>query len=89
MKTELVISRLKGTIAVCEDSDGDAVEIERSELPNEAKTGDVIVVENGKYSINAVATTMRKEKIEKPAENGRHGMTSPVVRDMPEEDTIE
>ena len=64
----LTIDRFEGKIAVCENEDGDAVEIDKNELPKEAKVGDIIKVKDEKYIIDNAATKQRKEKIEKLAD---------------------
>ena len=52
----LAIDRFEGTFAICEDDERKAFAIERAELPNEAKEGDII-----KISDDAVITIDKEE----------------------------
>lgn len=55
----LIIDRFEGEIAVCEQDDRSRIEIPRSELPENACEGDVLVRENG-WQIDHDATEARR-----------------------------
>lgn len=60
---KLIIDRFEGDFAVCEKEDKTMINIDKANLPQQAKEGDVIVFKNGKYSINVAETNRRKKKI--------------------------
>lgn len=62
---KFIIDRFEGDLAVCEKEDKKIINIEKSKLPSNVKEGDVIVYENGKYSIDLKETNERKRKIKK------------------------
>jgi hypothetical protein len=60
-----VIDRIEGTIAVCEGEDGKMVEITKTRLPNGAREGSAILIDDdGKISL-ADNTVMEKRIAEK------------------------
>lgn len=61
----LIIDRFEGNYAVCEKEDRTIINIERSELPKEAKEGDVLVVKENCIIIDEKATQERREHIKK------------------------
>lgn len=63
MKT-LIIERFENNFAICEDKDKCFFGIELSELPKDAKAGDVLDIDdNGNIKINKEETQYRKVKI--------------------------
>ena len=66
MKT-LIIDRFEGTYAICEDKEQKFYAIETSELPQGAREGDVLDVDDteGTLSINTEATAQRRSKSKK------------------------
>ena len=57
-----IIDRFEGDFAVVEN--GDAFEnIPRSALPENISEGDVIVLENGRWSVNTSETDIRRARI--------------------------
>ena len=60
-----VIDRFEGVLAVVEDSLGNMQNVCRDKLPQNAREGDVIVEENGVYTVDADKTHLRAEKIGK------------------------
>ena len=66
MKT-LIIDRFEGSYAICEDNDQKFFAIEISELPQGAKEGDVLDVDDaeGTLSINVEATAQKRSKLKK------------------------
>ncbi|MEE0859764.1 MAG: DUF3006 domain-containing protein [Acutalibacteraceae bacterium] len=62
MKT-LIIDRFENGFAICEDKDKNFFGIEPSELPQNAKEGDVLDIDNnGNITINQAETNRRKSK---------------------------
>ena len=63
----LIIDRFEGTYAICEDKEQKFYAIETSELPQGAREGDVLDVDDteGTLSINAGATAQRRSKSKK------------------------
>lgn len=61
---KLIIDRLEGIYAICEDENQKYYAIELSELPKGAKAGDVLAVndEEGTLSVDAEASAARKKK---------------------------
>lgn len=64
MKT-LIIERFENNFAICEDKDKNFFGIEQSELPKDAKAGDVLDIDNnGNIKINKEETERRKARIQ-------------------------
>ena len=62
----LLIDRMEGIYAICEDADQRYFAIKQTELPQEAKEGDVIEISGeGEISINIEKTEARRAKIRK------------------------
>lgn len=63
MKT-LIIDRFEGKYAICEDKDQKYFAIETSEMPQGAKTGDVLSVndEEGTLEVDRQETERRKSR---------------------------
>jgi hypothetical protein len=66
MKT-LTIDRFEGTYAICQGSDEKLFAIEISEMPEGAKEGDVLDINDseGTLSINAEKTAQKRSKVKK------------------------
>ena len=56
----MIIDRFEGETAVIE-TDGGMIEINVSELPENAREGDVLVLENGRYTVDPEATEQRRK----------------------------
>lgn len=56
----MIIDRFEGELAVIE-TDGGMIEINVSELPENAREGDVLVLENGRYAVDSEATEQRRK----------------------------
>ena len=56
----MIIDRFEGALAVIE-TDGGMIEINASELPENAREGDVLVLENGRYTVDHEATEQRRK----------------------------
>ena len=59
-----IIDRFEEGNAVCEQEDRTMLLISRSQLPSDAKEGDVILYTDGVYQVDKEATPERKKKIE-------------------------
>ncbi|HEY8891738.1 MAG TPA: DUF3006 domain-containing protein [Clostridium sp.] len=65
----VIIDRFEGNYAVCEKEDRVSIDIERSKLPNEAKEGDILCIDNGNITIDLEKTKKRRIDIEKLTED--------------------
>ena len=63
-----IIDRFEEGNAVCEQEDRTMLLISRSQLPSDAKEGDVILYTDGVYQVDKEATLERKKKIEEKIE---------------------
>jgi hypothetical protein len=61
-KSQVVIDRFEGIYAVCEKSDGSTIDIELSNIPKEAKEGDVLSVDGKQIRIDVEKTKKRKSE---------------------------
>lgn len=59
-----IIDRFEGDIAVIE-TDDETIEADRSELPEEAIVGDVIVCKDGKWEVDKEITGLRRNEMRK------------------------
>lgn len=63
---QLIIDRFEGNYAICEDSENKYFAIETSELPDGAKPGCVLEIDDeGVISLNLEETEARKKRIGK------------------------
>jgi hypothetical protein len=60
----VIIDRFEGEMAVCEKADRIMISFPRSQLPSEAKEGDVMIIENQTARIDLAATAKRKKHAE-------------------------
>jgi hypothetical protein len=61
-----VLDRFEGAFAICEDMETRiTVPVNKSDLPKEAKPGDVLDKDGDSYTINLEETLTRKERIQK------------------------
>lgn len=58
----LIVYRLEGEYAVCEDEDKKMVNIQLESLPIDLKEGDCIEYINGEYKTNVEVTELRKKR---------------------------
>ena len=58
----LIIDRFEGDMAVVEN-DGGIMDIPRSLLPENAKEGDILIENNGGYTIDSAAVEKRRREI--------------------------
>lgn len=64
----IIIDRFEGDIAVLETDMG-MVNTDRAALPKEACEGDVLVMENGAYTVDKEATLARREAVKNKFRN--------------------
>lgn len=64
-----IIDRIEGNIAVCEDENGNFVEIDILSLPSNIKEGDCIKFENSKYTVDEKYAEERRKNIRKKMNN--------------------
>ncbi|WP_414150289.1 DUF3006 domain-containing protein [Acetobacterium carbinolicum] len=60
----VIIDRFEGRSTVCEKEDRTMMEIPRIVTPEDAKEGDVLIIENGDIIIDHEATEKRRKEIE-------------------------
>jgi len=60
---KVIIDRFEGDFAVCEKEDKTMIDIERNKIPDEAKEGDALLVEDSKIIIDEEETKKREERI--------------------------
>ncbi|MBU3102319.1 DUF3006 domain-containing protein [Clostridium sp. DSM 17811] len=61
---KVIINRFEGSYAVCEKEDKTMMDINSSELPSEAKEGDVLVLDNNTIIIDIEETEKRHRDIQ-------------------------
>jgi len=61
---KIVIDRFEGDIAVCEKEDVTMIDIKRTNLPKDAKEGDVLDICGDVIVIDIEETKKRREKIQ-------------------------
>lgn len=66
---KVIIDRFEGSYAVCEKEDRTMMDIKSSNLPPEAKEGDVLIIDNNMFTIDVQETEKRHKDIEKLTEN--------------------
>lgn len=67
---EVVIDRFESDFAVCEKSNREMINIEKSKVPSEAKEGSVLVIsDNGDITFDIAKTKQKEAEIKKLAED--------------------
>lgn len=61
---ELIIDRFEENYAVCEDENKNMVNVNKENIPKDAKEGDMLVYVDGKYILNKEKALDRKKYIE-------------------------
>lgn len=59
----LVIDRFEGKYAVCELENGKFIDIPKTDIPQEAKEGDILTETDNGYCIDKMATETKREEI--------------------------
>lgn len=62
-KDKLTVEQIENGIAKCEKEDGTFIEIEVSTLPDGVKSGDILLYQNGEYSVLKEQTDEQKKKM--------------------------
>ena len=62
-KDKLTVEQIENGIAKCEKEDGTFIEIEVSSLPDGVKNGDMLLYQNGEYSVLKEQTDEQKKKM--------------------------
>jgi hypothetical protein len=60
---KVTIDRFEGEFAVCEQEDRTMVNIPKVNIPQEAKEGDILVIEGESIYIDTAGTAERKKRI--------------------------
>jgi hypothetical protein len=60
---KLIIDRFEGNFALCEDEQGNMINIERHKVPMEAVEGDILVIKENNIVIDLQETENRKQQI--------------------------
>jgi len=63
--TRMIVDRIEGSIAVCEQADKTFIDIPLSNLPKGIKEGSVLLNKNGSWKIDAEEQDERNKRIEK------------------------
>jgi hypothetical protein len=66
---KVIIDRFEGYYAVCEKEDRTMIDINKSDLPSDAKEGDVLNVDNNMVTIDIEETDKRRKEVEKLTED--------------------
>ncbi len=62
---ELIVDRIEEElIVVCEDSQGNIVNIDRMQIEGQIKEGDILVLKGDKYQVDEASTMKRRREIE-------------------------
>ncbi len=61
----VIIDRFEGDYALCEDEEGQILEIEKSKIPADAKEGDVLVIRGDDIFVDKEETARLRQQIKK------------------------
>ena len=61
---QLIVDRLEGEYAVCEQKEGGMFSLLLSQLPDGIRDGDVLTEQDGGYQIDRTATQKRREEMD-------------------------
>lgn len=64
-----IIDRIEGNIAICENENGNFLEIDILSLPDNIKEGDCVKFENSKYILDEKYAEERRKNIRKKMNN--------------------
>ena len=62
-KREYTIDRIEEGIAICEGNNTENIKINLSQIPNDAKEGDILIYEDDKYYIDENKTKQRLDEM--------------------------
>lgn len=57
------VDRIEGAFAVCEDSDGAMINIDLEELPSDVKSGDILVIRDGRFISDKKAAAEKRAEL--------------------------
>ena len=60
---KIIIDRFEGEYVVCEDETGKVINIPKTDMPDEAKEGEVLSKSDSGYRIEKTETEAKREKI--------------------------
>lgn len=61
---KIIIDRFEDDIAICEKEDSSLIKIEKYKLPNTAKEGTIVVIDNNKIIVDEKVNKNKKYKIQ-------------------------
>ena len=61
---KIIIDRFEDDIAICEKEDSSLIKIEKYKLPNTAKEGTIVVIDNDKIIVDEKVNKNKKYKIQ-------------------------
>lgn len=61
----VIIDRFEKEFAVCEKEDMSMIDIPRNKIPQDAKEGDILLIEEDNINIDKEATAIRRAELEK------------------------
>ena len=61
---KVTIDRFEGEVAVCENDDRTMINIRREKIPQEAKEGDILILEGDSITLDTTSTVERKKRID-------------------------
>lgn len=64
-KKELIVDRIEEElIVVCEDLQGNIINVDRMQIEGNVKEGDILILKGEKYQVDEASTRKRKREIE-------------------------
>jgi DNA helicase TIP49 (TBP-interacting protein) len=60
----VIIDRFEGDYAVCEKENKEIIEIRKEKIPEDAREGDILIIESETIKIDRIGTAKRKKMIE-------------------------
>ena len=61
---KVIVDRIEGNIAVCEDDNLNIIEVHVNSILGDVKEGDVLTADNDRYIVNKEETEKRRKHIE-------------------------
>ncbi len=60
----VIIDRFEGDYAVCQKENKEIIEIRKEKIPEDAREGDILIIESETIKIDRIGTAKRKKMIE-------------------------
>lgn len=57
------VDRIEGSFAVCEDSDGAMINVDLVKLPSDVKSGDILVIKDGRFISDKNAAAEKRAEL--------------------------